>query len=401
MTSLILLFQIVRNISNIGYVIILFSSYGWLYLTYFFQHKNKSIKYKFVFKPIRLVFLMSIIWIPFISLLNMGNYEYAVALPRYLVTFPYILFCYFYDGYNIFLVKKFLNLFVSFIFISSLTIPTQILFGPISFFTEASIRGGLVRYTSLAGSLTILGTLGGIALAILLFSGRFLFGKNKKKIIIILLILSMLMTLQKAAVVNISICYIFYFLFYGEIGIGRKIISMLTGIIAIFVLFRLFSETEFILYITNLINYTFSSSSIGINNDFFIRIWYLPSRVVAYNNMTLVDFIFGIGFPALAGAMGNPQYPMAHNNYFELLFSGGILHLVSYLYLLLIAPCNAMKRIFKHKKLTNIDRIYSVSIVLILINMMIGAVTFYQPVTAVIVFFMIFSYDKIKNIEFD
>lgn len=397
-TTLILLFQIVRNISNVGYIGILFSSYGWLYLTYFLGKENSKAKAKFVFRPMRLIFLLSILWIPFISLLNMEMNEFAVALPRYLVTFPYLLFCYIYSGFNDLMAKKVLRLFVVFNVIASLTIPFQIVFGPIPFFTEPSYREGLVRYTSLAGSLTILGTVAGIALAIVLFSGDYLFKKANRNLIVVVLLLGMLMTLQKAAVANILICYTFYFLFYGEVRLFKKIVSILFGIVVIIIFFRVFSETQFVSYIERSINYTFSGSSVGVSADMINRIWFLPSRVVTYNNMSFIDYILGIGFPALAGTMGNPQYPMAHNNYFDLLFSGGILHLVSYLYLLLKVPVSLMRKMFKRIKPTNIDRMYSVSIILILINMVIGAATFYQPVTAVIIYFIIFSYDKLKNI---
>lgn len=396
-TSFVLLFQTVRNISNIGYIGILFTSYAWLYITYLFGNKKSNISTKFVFRPMRLLFLLSILWIPFISLLNMPTNEFLVSLPRFLVTLPYLLFCYIYNGFNDFMSKKVLKLFVGFSVLASLTVPFQIVFGPIPFFSDPSYREGLVRYSSLAGNLTILGTAAGIALAIVLFSGDYLFNKSKKNIVLFLLLLSMLMTLQKAAVVNILICYSFYFFIYGEVNLLKKIISIVFSIVLMLSLMRIFDETEFVLYIERIINYTFSGSSAGTRMDIVNRIWYLPYRVITYNNVTFIDYIFGIGFPSLAGTMGNPHYPMAHNNFVDLLLSGGLLHLISFLYLLLKVPYNVVKKYFKRRVITSVDRMYSVAIIIIILNMLIGAATFYQPVTATIVYFLIFSYDKLKN----
>lgn len=398
-TSFILLLQITRNISTVIYVGILFASYAWLYIVYFLGNNTKPNVTKYFFNPFRLVFIFSILFIPIISLGNMSSGDFIVALPRYLITLPYLLFCSIYNGYNSVITKKLLKLFVCFMLVSALTIPFQIMFGPIPFFTLASERAGLVRYSSLAGSLPSLGSLGGFALAIILFSGDYLFKKRLKFVIIIIMTISMMLTLQKAAVLNILICFVLYFLFYGKIKLIYKIISMILMFVALYVFLVVFADMEFAQYINNIIEYTFSDSSLGVKDDLISRMWRLPHRVIVYNNMTFIDFLLGIGFPALAGTMGNPQYPMAHNNYFDLIFSGGFLHLISYMYLLIRIPYTSMKKMIKRKKLNNIDLIYASSIIIILINMIIGGGTFYQPVTAVIVYFIIFSYDQVKHID--
>jgi O-antigen ligase len=128
-----------------------------------------------------------------------------------------------------------------------------------------------------------------------------------------------------------------------------------------------------------------------------VRLWELPSKVVVYHKLKFSDILFGIGFSALAGTMGNPQYPMAHNNYCDLLFSGGITHFCIFLYLTLRIPVNLFKRKLKQIKIQKFDNMYNVIVFLFLINMGIGASNFFQPVTAVIIFLTLFSYPQIKE----
>ncbi len=113
--------------------------------------------------------------------------------------------------------------------------------------------------------------------------------------------------------------------------------------------------------------------------------------------MNVFDYFLGIGFPALAGTLGHPQFPMAHNNYFDLVFAGGILHFFSYLLLMLKIPIKVFKKKIKGREIDLIDRIFSISVFLILINMMIGAATFYQPVSTVITFYIVFSYGQLSK----
>jgi O-antigen ligase len=113
--------------------------------------------------------------------------------------------------------------------------------------------------------------------------------------------------------------------------------------------------------------------------------------------MSFSDFIFGIGLSSLSGTVGLPKFPMAHNNYFDLLFSGGIIHLVSYLILMIRIPLKVIINKLKGIKINIVDRSYSMIIILLLINMLIGEATFYQPIATVSIFVTICSYDKVKR----
>lgn len=276
--------------------------------------------------------------------------------------------------------------------LAAVSIPYQIFFGPISFFADSSYREGLVRYSSLAGSLTALGTLGGYSLSILLLGGDVLFKKTNKIILIIVTIIGMLASMQKAAVINIIICMAAYFFISGNNNFLSKVINVLSFGFIICTVYFIIKQTELDLYIDSLLNYTFSNQSEATERDLISRIWELPSIVMQYNNIGIISIILGIGFKALAGTIGLPHYPMAHNNYFDLLFSGGIFHLITFFILLINIPKKVVLKKIKKIKLNFIDRSYTLLIFLFLVNMFIGASTFYQPISCIFIFFVVFSY---------
>lgn len=393
-TIIVLLFQITRNISTIVYIGVLFLSYAYLYSIYIFGNRSHENLSKINFTPIALLFLLSLIWIPFISLANIEMDEYLIAFPRYFVTFPFILFCFIYKEYSYNLIRKVLLAMCIFMAGASLSIPYQIVFGNISFFVDSSYREGFIRYASLAGSLPALGTLGGFSLAILLFTGELLFTKTKKNILIIIIILGMLMSLSKAAVVNILICFVSYILINGKFSSSKRIINVIGLCALTYGVYFIFRETQFALYIQSLIRYSFSRGSLGIGKDLIDRIWERPNIVIQYHNMGVFDFMFGIGFPSLSGILGLPKLPMAHNNYFDLIFSGGIIHFFSFMFLIIRIPLKVICKKIKGFRINEIDRSYSIVVLLILVNMIIGAASFYQPIGAVFIFFIICSYNN-------
>lgn len=396
-TVVVLLFHITRNINTTLYVGVLFLSYAWLYITYFYRNRVIKNTSGIRFRPITLLFLLSLMWIPFISLLNMDMSDYLIAFPRYFVTFPFILFCFLYKEYNYELIKQVFRILCVFMAVSALSIPYQIAFGRIFFFAESGYRVGLERYATLAGSLTALGTLGALSLILLLFTDDMLFTKGKKTLLIIITLLGMLMTLQKTAVANIIICLVAYVLIDGKSSFIKRSFAVIGICLLAYGAYFIFRETQFALYIDSIFRYSVSDSSLGIKQDLMQRIWEYPSLVIKYHDMSFSDFIFGIGLSSLSGTVGLPKFPMAHNNYFDLLFSGGIIHLVSYLILMIRIPLKVIINKLKGIKINIVDRSYSMIIILLLINMLIGEATFYQPIATVSIFVTICSYDKVKR----
>ena len=389
----VLLFQTVRNINLVLYMVVLFFSYALLYINFFFN--RSAIKVKFIFSKI--LFLFTLFCIPIVSLGHIPINEYLVALPRYLVTLPMIIFLALYKDYRFKYINSVLKLFVVFILFASLSIPYQIIFGPITFLAEMSYRGGLERYASLAGSLTALGTLGAYALAISLFLGDRLFNKKISLSVNTLICIGMLMTLQKAAIINILLILTIFLFWRLRI---KKLVKIIFLAILIYgsylILQKSLNDFFLVQYIETIVNYSFTQNDVGTANDLLKRLWYYTENMITINKVTTLGLFIGIGFKALSGTMGLPHHPMLHNNYYDLLFSGGILHLISFLIIAARIPMKVFYKKITKRQYSTYEFIYASIVILILINMLIGGSSFYQPVVSVITFFVVFSYDYIS-----
>ncbi len=397
-TTVVLLFQTLRNINTAVYVGVLFISYGWLYVSLIVETNNLFELPSSVYRLLKKFFLISILWIPIISLTRMNMDAYLNSIGRYAITFPYFLFCYLYRDYNKILIKKMVRLFTIFILISSASILLQIIIGPLPFVEEPYIRAGVMRYASLAGNLNALGTLCGMSFVFLLNSGNNFFNKKEKIIFILIILIGSLAGMQKAAVVNVIISILLYIFFINDKKAYKKIVIIIVSMIIVTSGYFIFRNSEIISIVEKSIRYTLiGNDEMELISDLLWRLWELPSMVVKSNKMEMIDWIFGIGFPSLAGIMGNPQYRMAHNNYFDLIFSGGIIHFVIYLYFLLRIVFITFKNniVFKNKNYKEIS--YASFIIILLFNMLIGGATNYQPVNAVIIYFIIFSFNYLND----
>ncbi len=390
--SWILFFHIFRNISLIGYATILLLAYAYIYVKYSHSLLNKRI-------PISsAIFIITLFWVPLVSTFYLPIDEYITALLRYFVpTLFLLLSCLYQNQYTVSLIRQIMRSMCIFSTLAALSLPYQILFGKISFFADSSMRNGSIRYSSLMGSLTTFGTCGAICVAILAFSGNVLFKWNTKTILIILNVLGLCLTLQKAAIINlVIICFMLVLLSRIKINISSIIKFFIMVVAMLFVSYIVYNYTSLGEYISTSVNYTLGEGN-DTENDLISRLWSTPMSVYNKNDMNILSVFLGIGFKALAGTMGLPQYPMNHNNYFDLLFSGGIISLIIVIFLLLKTIISILKK--DKNSWTNWDKIYMLSIILILINMFIGAGTFYHPFMAILFSIMAFSYNAVKNIK--
>lgn len=396
-TTIILLLHTMRNINTKLYVGILFLSYAVLYLVSVASHLGEGSSEQFRVGFVELVFIFSLLWIPVISLLNMTRSQYFVALPRYLVTLPYIVFCLCYTGWTQDMVKKMLRLVCLFVSVAAISVLYQIAFGPVFFFAEPSYRAGLPRYASLAGSIPSLGSLGAYTLVILLLDENRIFSNTRRWILVFVIITGMMATLSKSAVVNILVCLVIYVLAHTRTYFSLKSCVRATTIVLLVCLAFIFVlRSPLGTYMLGLVEYSFSEATDNVFQDFAARLTLLPQQVMKFHKIGAKQLLFGIGFGALSGTMGLPELPMAHNGYVDLVLSGGIFHLCSYLLLILRAPFIAIWRRAMGLKLNVADKMYLSIVLLIVINMFIGASSFYQPVGAIVIFFVISSYESAR-----
>lgn len=395
-TCLILFFQITRNINLYIYIFILFTSYFLLYSIFLTEYKG-SIKENRILINIReFMFLVTLIYIPIISVFNLTGSEYFLAISRYLITLPIIIIFLIIKNFSQEFIIRFLKLFVIFMVFSSFSIIYQIQFGAIDFFAEKSMREGVTRYASLAGSLTAFGTLGNIAILILLFDNKKLFGVMIKNLFLITIIAGLFLSLQKAAVINLLLCMICYFIFNINISLLKKIIYLIFLAIITSISYKLIEGSIYAKYVKGIINFTKADNKYGAEGDLLNRFWDYPMKVLEFNDISLFQLISGIGFKGMGGIMGMPMYPQSHNNFFDLLYSGGIFHIIFFFSLILPLFITYLINYIFYKKSNDFKILYLFILIIIIANMCIGAFSFYQPINGVLLFFILCTY---KNLE--
>jgi hypothetical protein len=293
---------------------------------------------------------------------------------------------------------KIIRFFVFFTVISGFSILFQTFLNfEIPFLAESSTREGLIRYGSLLGSLTTFGTLGPIAIfSIILFidEKKLLSKQNFIYLLYILVILSAsILTLQKAAILNLLIVIFFYLFFFLNLKnlIYLTLILLPLGLI----LFLFFRNNQIITTLQVLVDYTFFNDSLNFLNDLASRTTFFVTIFLQSNEINLFTILFGFGFRALSGILGLTNFVMLHNNFYDLLFSGGLLHLLSFLFLVFESMIVSLKNYKNNVNSRNYSKYLLFSLLYFLINMVIGASTIYHPIGGTF-FFLLIIFSRVK-----
>lgn len=396
-TCILLLFQITRNINLPIYVVLLFGSYILLFALTIIEVKNQGGIQLLNFRFREFIFILTLIYIPIISIFYLSIGDYLVAFPRFAITFPIIIYFLVIKRFSKYFIFNFIRAYVLFMSLAGVSIIYQIEFGAIPFFAEQSMREGVIRYASLAGSLTAYGTLANVAVLMILFLGKYLFPRNINFLLLLIIIAGNFLSLQKASIANLIICVFSYLLFSKSTNILNKAIIVIIASITIFCMYYLLQGTIYQQYVDGLINFTTSDNQYGAENDLINRFTNLPQHVMEYNDIGFMEFISGIGFKGLGGIMGLSYYPQAHNNFFDLVYSGGIFHFMLFLMMIFSILNSFFIKTITFKTKNELELLYFFIIIIIIANMSIGAFSFYQPINAIIIFFVLSTYETIKN----
>lgn len=215
----------------------------------------------------------------------------------------------------------------------------QVFWGAVPWFPDASERDGFTRYSSILGSLTIFGVAGGLALPAIYFSS---FSSFKKAAFICFVVVAMLFSLQKAAVLNILVFFLFVvcrmYLLRNFLYASSVLLLMLALLVSTF-----YFEIP---YVSSSINNVVRFRSDVAYTDYSVfqsvydRFLSLPSLLFDLHGVDAV--ITGVGMVGGSGVLGFPEYPMAHNVYVDYLFIGGI----PYLFVFLLCFFYAWRRFF-------------------------------------------------------
>lgn len=318
----------------------------------------------------------SLLIVPIISLICAPDYFTPTSVARFLFVLPLLVIALVFVRVDRF--ARVLKFYVWFAILCGASVLYQIRFGPVSWFAEASSRDGLVRYSSLAGSLTILGVSGGLALPFAFFMIR----RNWLKCLVLAAIaLGMLLSLQKAAVINLIIFAILVFWFFlkrGKAGLIILLGGLLTGFVAL-----LYSLD--VSYAVSVVNNVFrigqssdSYTDYSFSESILSRLWGLPSVVLDYHGP--YSLLFGVGLAGGAGVFGNEDLPMSHNALLDYLFIGGIPYLLIFLASVAYAIQKCLLHIRKDYANQGLHRSCLWFFLIFLANMPFASGMQYQPV---------------------
>lgn len=220
--------------------------------------------------------------------------------------------------------RKFVIAWMIFGIIAAASLPLQYIFGPISWFSEASERAGIERYGSFAGSLTTFGNIVGVALfAILMIVKKPLY----LAILITVIIVGCLASLQKAAFPSIFIALLL------ATFAGRLKFSAVLGLLAVTIIisFTVYFIADYQLRNTLLLIFeTFIgiadvqyTSDVTIIQSVKDRLFELP--IIAFEFYGASAAYVGIGVFAGSGGLGFPHLPHTHNLIGEIILLFGLI----------------------------------------------------------------------------
>lgn len=311
---LLYMFHIVRNISS-AYFFLLGASL--LFFSFYFIVNIRKIKFQSIF----FIIYFSWFFASLISIITINDLsDVFIGLTRFWTAIPLIFVAIVLSTQSIETPVKIMSVFFG---VAALFYPWQYSFGAIEWFADSSERAGGERFASLVGSLTAYG----VNLSFPLLGTLIYFKGVKRTALFCLIVMGALLSLQKAAIVNVFIVLL------GACYLGTLKITTLVYISLIFT-----SIISSILYydpkdgalgiLSNQI-LGLLTSDIDISGDVTLwesvleRITTLPAEAIGYYSNEFL-MITGVGVVGGAGALGYPDVPMAHNGLVEIYLIFGL-----------------------------------------------------------------------------
>lgn len=386
----VLQLQVFRRLSTIGYTIVLLAAY-----IYWFSSCLDSKKHALKFNGA--VFLIYFLILPLTTVMLGEISDFKVAIIRYGAILPFLFICMIHTELIYKYLYDILFVYSIIVVISAILMIYQIPFGKISFFVDTAGRLGYERYGSLLGSTTTYGTFS--LVAFMSIHNYKMFNKTIRFISEILIIIGGILCLSKAFFINFALTMGLMFIFHTEkrvikLTLNKLLIFIVLGSIICVITFVLFKKTFVGEYFSNMINYTFSSNSLGTEADLKDRLTMRPLRAFEYHNMPYIYYcIIGVGFKGYSGVLGLSQYPMCHNNYFDIVLSQGLPALLS---IISIYFTSFFCKYYNNKEACMIKQL----VPYILINMLAGQWS-YLSVGGILFFCIIYSVCNIERKEND
>lgn len=374
--TIIILSQVLKGSFSFIYFPIFFSVF--FIIGIFIFQKGFIFKGTDIFTLQIWVFYILILYIGFITFFYGGLNDFLKAFPRMIIMpLTLIVFINLISSRDQF--KKIIDIVIFFSIIAAISLIYQVYNGPLYFLVENHVRGGLNRYASTFGSLTIYGAaVGIISLLVLKRNLNFLL----KFLIITLFLISAFITLAKAAVINILIVVIFS-LFFLKIKYKKYLFFLIICSLA----FIYFVFPELGIYIIKSIeNLGFSSSGkvdITSNSSFVYQFLKRFFYSVEYlNQFNIINIFFGFGLIGGQGVFGLPFSftGTTHNQFMDLYLIGGVFLFLNVVIMILCL----MLELYKMKKNDPLAETFFFCNIIAIINMFFFNGFIYQPVTSIV-----------------
>ena len=382
----VVLFHLFRNISEIYYLVLGFVLLGFLILSFLHLNNNS-------FQKIFLIIAVSLAYVVFASLITESTYSIAIGVARLFYLSPVIIY-FFSKDFNNNEILIFWKIILFFTVASSLSIFLQYFIGPIAWFADHSERAGTDRFASLAGSLTVYGSLVGVAIAL---SG-FIYKQVAIYIaLIFLLCLGAFLSLQKMALFSMVLSITFVWAgSRNKISVLKAFFLLsgliVTGLFLYFILLEYFSEHW--TYISLI--FTADASAVGdvsVVNSIIDRMTELPFEAFSY--WGYLNGLLGVGVFGGSGGLGYPDLPMTHNLVAEVflifgLILGALIVFIIFKYLMvcfrfLLFPFNVRAKLA------------SSSFSIVVLTSLFSGGLFYQPVIGLIFWFSLSELYKLSR----
>lgn len=279
-----------------------------------------------------ILFILYLFYLAYISIFTISTNELISTWPRLILTpiFGFISPLFINTQVKL---RKLIGLYIFLSVFFCLSLYFQMIIGPISWFADSASRGGLTRFSSLYGNVTAIGISGSLALIVLINFRMNFFLKFFSSLIIVS---SLLLSLQKAAIMgivvivliglinNFKIKYFFYFILFFILT--YILLLMSPPLIKDYVNVSLVNTFGFTPFANDVEVYSLSTET-------ELKGRFLEHPTEVFDVVGFKGILFGGGILGGGGAFGI-ESAQAHNSFFDLLFSGGILFLSLFIYIL-------------------------------------------------------------------
>ena len=283
------------------------------------------------------------------------------------------------------------------IFIQSIT-------GPFTWLSETHNRGGYIRYASIIGSLTILGSILGY-LTIWVLDNEFVRSYFVKVLLLLIVLLGAIMSLTKTALAMLFIAFtiILFINFTKNLKFFIQLIFIFL-ILATVVLILVVNNDYLSNYINTVFNFTFGwtpfNAEVYLINDtpnitldhLIYRLTWFSGHSIDYYGLRAL--FLGVGVWGGGGIMGYPNQASAHNGIIDLILIGGVVYLFLFLYLYVRIQYYFYKNIHY-----TLNRFFFLCNILFLANMIFISGSYFQPSISILYWLSIPYYFYQKDIN--